>query len=117
MRNFEFGNRGRNLLMAATLAGAVALAGCSGQSGAEPVPAPVEPSVSAQYYTNGLRVIHYHNDDHQYADILEFCDGPDLVEQTVNPFNEGHSGTGNALERTPKHPACADGRLDAADFE
>ena len=44
-------------------------------------------------------------------DVFDYCDGPDLVERT-----EWTRFDTSGLARSPNHPACADGRLDPADF-
>ncbi|MCA9349325.1 hypothetical protein KC878_04280, partial [Candidatus Saccharibacteria bacterium] len=58
----------------------------------------------------------FFNDQENYADIIEFCDGNDLVEQTALS-TYGSGAAGNAIARTIDHPACLDGMLTPSDFE
>ena len=66
-------------------------------------------SITYKYFDNGTRTINFSDD--YYATILDFCDGPDLVEQT-----KWDSHAGNNVTRSVDHPACKDGRLDPEDF-
>lgn len=47
------------------------------------------------------------------AYIYQFCDGKDLVEETLRNWRVA---AGIAVSRSVLHPACADGKLTEADF-
>lgn len=70
------------------------------------------PTVETEYYSSGMRIIYYKDDDGAYSDVLQFCDGPDLLEQTSFNYRSG-----NAPARSVGHAACADGVLTPEDFE
>lgn len=74
------------------------------------------PMVTAEYYTNGTRVLRYKNVDGDYGDIFQACDGQDLIEQTEF-LKHGYGAAGNSMQRSVGHIACADGRLTPEDFE
>lgn len=48
------------------------------------------------------------------AHIYQFCDGKDLVEETLRHYRVA---AGVAISRTVQYPACADGKLTEADFQ
>jgi hypothetical protein len=104
-------------------------AGCAANSTAEVPPAATtiaQPQDSAQnefepritYLPNGtfiLKIVDTNPDDSSdaYTDnIYGSCHGKDLVEQG-QAYGSGRSST---IERSPDHPACADGRLTQEDF-
>ncbi len=100
---------------------AIALTGCSGDNDRTP-PTPEERAqeaerkalgTDAEYLPNGNRLITYRNDElGEYSDILQSCDGLDLLEQT-----DDNGRSGNASSRSVDHPACEDGRLTPEDFK
>ncbi len=99
--------------------GSLVLIGCGGgsangestTSSSEPEATP-SPSIEVEYYDNGMRIIRYEEEDGYYSDILQFCDGRDLVEQTSY-----HIRSGNASTRSVGHVACVDGVLKPDDFK
>lgn len=77
------------------------------------------PTVTYKYHSNGTREIIISrdglSDDAATANtILEFCDGPDLVEESEN--NTPNDWPGGGLARTVSYPACKDGKLTPSDF-
>lgn len=76
-------------------------------------------SIKQAYLADGTRLTTYPDGGGAFADVLAYCDGPDLVEQTSR-FGEGYlygGSSGNSIDRSIDHPACTDGRLTASDFE
>ena len=74
---------------------------------------------SVEYYADGSRVIHLRGNtlDGNEAmtfplDIYQFCDGKDMVEQTLG--ERGYAS--GAITRDINYPACTDGILTASDF-
>lgn len=76
-------------------------------------------SRTVEYFNDGTRIIRFNgtlenlDGDNQFpADILQFCDGTDLVEQSlgVRGYPAGD------INRTTTHSACADGMLTEPDF-
>ena len=71
------------------------------------------------YSEDGSRTIYLSGsadkDDAYYvgANIYQFCDGKDLVEETLRHWRVA---AGIAISRSVQHPACADGKLTEADF-
>ncbi len=107
--------RRKSRMIVAACAAGLALTGC-GEATATPSTDHrgdlYKSNVEAVYdSTNGTRILLFSNMG-KYAAILEFCDGPDLVEQTQ--WSTG--GSGNDIERSPNHPACDDGKLTPEDF-
>lgn len=71
-----------------------------------------EVGFKAEVYANGTRKITFSEKGHDFS-ILQACDGKDLVEIT----NHIQASSGNGIQRSPLHRACADdGRLSPADF-
>lgn len=114
-------------LGAVIVLGGAALMGCGGGSGepTEPVVGyhdDIPPSaefdgvdIRAEVFSNGTRIIRTENDGYNFSDIVQFCDGPDLMEQTS--LNIAYkAAAGNAPIRSVDHAACEDGRLTEADF-
>jgi len=66
-------------------------------------------SVTAKYLPNGMRELVFNNVGPLYPNIIEFCDGKDLVEESAV------SGA-VSIDRTPNHIACSDGKLTPDDF-
>lgn len=93
------------------------LAACGNDSGERSEAIPTETAegagVSYTYFEDGSRLTQY--SDSGFADILAFCDGPDMLEQT--DFATAAYKAGNAIFRSVDHPACADGKLTASDFK
>lgn len=124
MKNLEHqpstGNKLRRTIVAVGLClSAVALSAC-GEAYTPPEPNPKQtekienPSTQNTYYEDGTRITTF-SDSEDYAPLLSYCDGPDLLDQTA--FMQGYKkGAGNSIERTPSHPACADGKLTPDDF-
>lgn len=122
MKNFEnqpsTGNKLRRTIASVGLCiSAIALSACGGTD-TPPEPKQTEkienPSTQNTYYEDGTRITTF-SDSENYASVLSYCDGPDLLEQTA--FMRGYKrGAGNSIERTPNHPACADGKLTPDDF-
>ncbi len=110
----------RNLLRLMMLSGAILVAACGSDEEAitdsEPSTAN-QVTIETKYFPNGARLISYSNDNGQFADRFQHCDGLDLTEQTelFGPRYDGASG--NAIVRSVGHPACADGVLTPEDFE
>jgi hypothetical protein len=65
-----------------------------------------------QYHPNGTRELIYQDPEDRFANIIQVCDGKDLIEQSSY-----HLSSGNSLERSVGHAACADGQLTPLDFE
>jgi hypothetical protein len=111
--------RTAGLALAVGLA-SITLASCGDDSGSAPKPedttAEDAPNIRADLYPNGTRVLRYINDSGYYADVLQACDGTDLIEQTEF-LKYGYGAGGNSVERSVNHPACADGKLTASDFK
>ncbi len=95
-------------------------------------PAPTVPNVQVKYFANGSRELVMTAINKSGAidgkegidvygfsavtDIFQFCDGPDLVEETEG-FTENDGNTiANGLARSVSFPGCADGRLTPSDF-
>lgn len=70
------------------------------------------PRVTQTYFDDGSRLTDYKNDNEDYSDVFSYCDGLDLVDQTSYNYKSG-----NAIDRSVAHPACADGKLTPADFK
>ena len=75
-----------------------------------------------KYFDDGTRLIKFsgqevHSPDYGYTpnDIYEFCDGRDLVEETLT-YVGGNGELPESLSRSVNHPACADGKLTPSDF-
>ena len=116
----------RALLLSAPLF-ADAFTGCASSKGSDKPPTAAEkaikekkeieesPVFEATYYPNGTRLLEYKNvpETTYFPSILEICDGLDPVDQTDVAY---HSGIGGS-NRSVGHPACADGKLTAEDFE
>jgi len=77
-----------------------------------------EVAVSAQYFSNGTRELHLNTsgEAHAYNNIFEFCDGNDMVEETIRDFY-GSAGETSAISRSVDYPGCTDGKLTPADFQ
>lgn len=115
----EILKQGLNVIrkVAPLLLGSAALIGCGESS---PLDSDEErttnPTITHTYYDSGLRRIEYHGEAGHYADVLQFCDGHDLVEQTdFQRIQRG--GSGNSLTRSVGHQACEDMVLTNVDFE
>lgn len=113
-------NLTKRVIPAFLVAGALTLGACGGDSSPEVKLTPEEeaqkaidgvPAIEAEYLPNGNRLLKYTN-DRRYTDILQVCDGVDLLEQTAR-----YSDAGQAPSRSVNHPACADGRLTPEDFQ
>jgi hypothetical protein len=85
-------------------------------------------SQKVNYLSNGMRVIVYKGqlyDDPEAnpryekldipSDLLEFCDGGDLVTQTLG-YNGGLSTSVDRSSSPTSLAKCADGKLTASDF-
>lgn len=96
----------------------VALSGCGGDKESTPEESRREAiesaaGIEAEYLPNGNRIISYDHDNRKYANILQVCEGRDLLEQT----SALGKTSGNAIFRSVGHPACEDGMLTPEDFE
>jgi hypothetical protein len=80
---------------------------------ANPAPGKGPVSVSVTYYDNGTMITDYNASDTgaSYAEIVSFCQGDYIVDQT-----EDYYRSGNSVARTLDIKACADGKLTASDF-
>lgn len=106
------------------LASTIGLAACVSCSGGstEAASVPVDSddagiTRSVEYAADGSRLIRiegYLNDryDKFPSFIYEFCDGGDLVEQSLG--EKGYPA--GSIERSVGHAACTDGRLTESDF-
>lgn len=112
----------RRLLAPVSIAlGSIMLTACSGDVEGSQKPSTQEqeeaaenlPITEVEFLPNGNRIIRYKEaqDSRRYADVLQTCDGPDLLEQTALRFRSG-----NAMARTKDHDACEDGVLTKEDF-
>jgi hypothetical protein len=100
----------------------IALAGCGGSStesttASAPANQRSPYTSTVTYYPNGTRIIGNENNDPDNfgdtRDVLDKCDGKDLVEQTL-VFNTSQS---TDISRSVNHPACADRKLTPSDFK
>lgn len=111
-----FSNRVVRTALAGSLGFLLACGEASGQtSSPDPEGGGSEPTVVAEYYQNGNRILRYEDDGDAFADVLQICDGQDLLEQTEF-LKVGYGAGGNSVERSVGHTACTDGRLTADDF-
>ena len=99
----------------------LALASCGSDSedsssrGATPIESMTSSGMEHTYLDDGSRLTTYPGSGDAFSDVLAYCDGSDLVEQT--DFNQHYkAGAGNNIARSAGHPACTDGRLTATDF-
>lgn len=120
MKNFEHqpstGNKLRRTTAALALCVSTIALGACGNSSEQPQPSEKIEDISTRdtYYEDGTRITTFSDSDN-YAPVMSFCDGADLIDQTA--FMQGYKkGAGNSIERTPSHPACADGKLTSDDF-
>jgi hypothetical protein len=74
----------------------------------------------AEYPGNGSRIIRFtgttKDSENRFqfpSDILQICDGADLVEISLGSQNY----PAGAISRSTLHPACKDGGLTPSDFE
>lgn len=109
----------RVVLTGALLLGGITLAACADE-GAGGTPSPqnssnAQPHIEAEYYSSGARIVRYVDETGLYADILQVCDGDDLLEQTEF-VKVGYGAGGAASDRSVNHPACDDGVLTREDF-
>lgn len=119
------GNRLRKIATAVLLGvSSLAIASCSrsAESATDNPPKKTDSiersGVHYTYFEDGSRITKY-RDQANYADILSFCDGRDLVDQTERFLRPGYSierAAGNSIQRSVNHPACADGKLTSDDF-
>jgi hypothetical protein len=80
----------------------------------------MQPSIERTFNQNGteVTVIYDPNDSNgRTTRITSYCDGPDLIDATTIRYIGYGAAAGGSIARSPNHPACADGRLDPADFE
>lgn len=124
MKNIErqlSGDRLRKTAAAILLGvSSLAIASCGGSaesatdSAAKKIDTIEQSGAQYTYFDDGSRMTIYQDEDN-YADVLSFCDGRDLVDQTefMTYFEKG---AGNSIERSVDHPACADGKLTPDDF-
>jgi hypothetical protein len=70
--------------------------------------------ITYSYLKDGSRITSYGQDG--LSNVLAHCDGKDMVER-VDHFDNGYDGSGNGIERSVNHPACADGMLTPEDFK
>lgn len=82
-------------------------------------------SVQAKYFPNGTREIVIAGSDTDGfsgsndggANIFEFCDGRDSVEETLQDGEGPNQGSqASALSRSVNYPGCANGKLTPSDF-
>jgi hypothetical protein len=118
----------RNLNKLAAIGSSIALGigatACGSESTAKhQKPKARQAEISTKYFPNGTRELKVSgsiSDDlnglsHKAypKSILQFCDGHDLVEETLEPYKD----QGTSIERTVDYPACVnDGILTPADF-
>ena len=69
----------------------------------------VSNDITAKYFEDGTRLLVL---PENFYDVLQFCDGMDLVDVSSSTYVEA----GSSVARTINHPACADGRLTPSDF-
>jgi hypothetical protein len=100
---------------------AIAIAGCgssSSETSTQTTPSkPRSPFTrTMHYYPDGTRIVSYENNDpdNQFVpfDVLDSCDGEDLVEETLVA-----GVSSSSISRSVNHPACADRKLTPSDFK
>lgn len=117
LKNIRESLNTRKMFAAFGLIGALTLAGCGDDNyikQEDNSEAKLMPAIKTEYLDGGMKLTYYEN-FYGLSEILSFCDGNDLVDQTK--FMRNRSGAaGNAIARSVGHPACADGSLTESDF-
>lgn len=116
----------RNIRLGVALAAGITALGLASPeaTAADPkkhAPSKSEITVSTQYYSDGTRMLRYHGTattengaGYDFpSDVFEFCDGPDLVEQTLGTQNF----PAGSMNRISNYHGCVDdGKLTKRDF-